>query len=138
MMKFEGKYFVHFKFTKEQIERNLKNALKDLDIARKDKILEVKFNYAYTALIKAGIVLLSYYGIKIKSIPGHHVKIIEKMAQILRDETITIIGNIMRSKRKLDFYAGGIEVTEKECKECITFVENIITKIKKTLLHIQG
>ncbi len=60
-MKFEDKYFIKFTFTKDQIKKNLKNALKDLNIAKKDKILEVKFNYAYTALIKAGITLLSYY-----------------------------------------------------------------------------
>lgn len=132
-MKFEDKYFIKFTFTKDQIKKNLKNALKDLNIAKKDKILEVKFNYAYTALIKAGITLLSYYQVKIKSVPGHHIKIIEKIAQILRDETITDIGNIMRSKRNLDFYAGGIEVTEKECREYIKFVEDVLVRIKKII-----
>lgn len=132
-MKFEDKYFIKFTFTKEQIKKNLKNALKDLNIAKKDKILEVKFNYAYTALIKAGITLLGYYRAKVKSVPGHHIKIIEKIAQILRDETITDIGNIMRSKRNLDFYAGGIEVTEKECREYIKFVEDVLVRTKKII-----
>lgn len=132
-MKFEDKYFIKFTFTKDQIKKNLKNALKDLNIAKKDKILEVKFNYAYTALIKAGITLLSYYQVKIKSVPGHHIKIIEKIAQILKDEAITDIGNIMRSKRNLDFYAGGIEVTEKECREYIKFVEDVLVRIKKII-----
>ncbi len=132
-MKFEDKYFIKFTFTQDQIKKNLKNALKDLNIAKKDKILEVKFNYAYTALIKAGITLLSYYRVKIKSVPGHHIKIIEKIAQILKDEAITDIGNIMRSKRNLDFYAGGIEVTEKECREYIKFVEDVLVRIKKII-----
>ena len=132
-MKFEDKYFIKFTFTKDQIKKNLKNALKDLNIAKKDKILEVKFNYAYTALIKAGITLLSYYQVKIKSVPGHHIKIIEKIAQILKDEAITDIGNIMRSKRNLDFYAGGIEVTEKECREYTKFVEDVLVRIKKII-----
>lgn len=79
-MKFEEAYFDKFKFTTEQIRRNFDNTLKDLNIAKKDKILEVKFNYAYTALIKSGIALLSLYQVKIKSVPGHHVKIVEKMA----------------------------------------------------------
>lgn len=68
-MKFDDRYFN--KFTEEQVNKNFKNALKDLNIAKKDKILEVKFCYVYTALIKAGIALLSFYQIKIKSIPGH-------------------------------------------------------------------
>jgi hypothetical protein len=134
-MKFEDKYFTKFKFTKIQIEKNFKNALKDLNIAKKDIIPEVKFNYAYTALIKAGITLLSYYQVKAKSVPGHHVRIIEKIAQILKDESITDMGNIMRSKRNLDFYAGGIEVTEKECRQYINFAETVLFKIKKDVIR---
>ncbi len=132
-MNFDDLYFIKFKFTKEQIEKNFKNASKDLDIAKKDKILEVKFNYAYTALIKSGIALLSLYQIKVKSTPGHHIKIIEKMSEILKDNTILDIGNVMRSKRNLDFYAGGIEITEKECKEYIKFVDKVLTKAESLI-----
>ena len=132
-MRFEDKYFSRFTFTKEQMAKYLNNALKDMNIAKKDKILEVKFNYTYNALIKAGIALLSSYHVRIKSVPGHHVKIIDKVAQILDDDTVSDIGNIMRSKRNLDLYAGGIEVTEKECKEYILYVEKILAKIKKVI-----
>lgn len=93
----------------------------------------MKFNYAYTALIKAGIASLSYYHVKVKSVPGHHIKIIEKLAQILKDDDIEDIGNSMRSKRNLDFYAGGIEVTEKECKEYINFVKEVLAKLKENI-----
>lgn len=136
-MKFEDKFFFRFTFTKEQIKKNFNNALKDLNIAKEVNILEVKFNYAYTAFIKGGITLLSYYQAKVKSVPGHHSKIIEKLAQILKDNDIENIGNIMRSKRNLDFYAGGIEVTEKECREYINFVEEILAKIKQKI-HKKG
>lgn len=132
-MKFEDKYFTKSTFSKDQIKKNLENAQKDLYIAIKVNILEVKFNYAYTALIKAGITLLSHYQVKIKSVPGHRVKIIEKLAQILKDDDIENIGNIMRSKRNLDFYAGGIEVTQKECREYINFVEEVLAKLEKLL-----
>ena len=132
-MKFEDRYFRKFEFTKEQIKKNLNNALKDLTIAKKVKILEVKFNYAYTSLIKAGLALLSYCQVKVKSVPGHHIKIIEKLAQILKDDFIEDIGNTMRSKRNLDFYAGGIEITEKECREYINFVEEVLTKVKEAI-----
>jgi uncharacterized protein (UPF0332 family) len=133
-MKFEDQYFTKFNFTKEQTTKNFNNALKDLKIAKKDKILEVKFNYAYTALIKAGLALLSFYGVKTRSVPGHHVKIIEKMAEILKDDSISAIGNLMRSKRNLDLYAGGIEITEKECKEYIEFVDNVFKDIKYVII----
>lgn len=132
-MKFDERYFSKLEFTKEQINNNFKNALKDLNIAEEDKFLEVKFNYVYTDFIKADIALLSFYQVKIKSVPGHHFKIIEKIAQILKDDSIMTMGNIMRSKRNLDFYAGGVEVTEKECGEFTEFVKNVLTKIRNII-----
>jgi len=132
-MKFDDRYFNKFKFTEEQINKNLKNALKDLNIAKKDKILEVKFSYVYSALIKGGLALLSFYQVKIKSIPGHYFKTIEKIAQILKDDSIMTMGNIMRSKRNLDFYAGGVEVTKKECDDFIEFTEKVLAKIKNII-----
>ena len=130
-MKFEEKYFSRFHFTSEQIQKNLSNACKDLEIAKKVKILDVKFNYSYTALIKTGIALLSFHQARIKSVPGHQAKIIEKLAEILNDDSVDAVGNVMRSKRNLDFYAGGIEITEKECEEYLKFVEGILMKVKK-------
>lgn len=132
-MKFDDKYFRHHNFDKPQIEKNYQNALKDLNISKKDTILEVKFNYAYTALVKAGITLLSSYSIKMKSVPGHHIKLVEKIAEILEDDSIADMGNLMRSKRNLDLYSGGIEVTEKECHEYIKFVEDVVAKIGKAI-----
>ena len=137
-MKFDDRYFKHLNFSKEQIDKNLKNAFKDFGIAKKDNILEVKFNYTYTPLIKAGIALLSFYKLKIKSVPGHHIKIIEKMSDILKNDTIDEVGNAMRSKRNLDFYSGGIEVTEKECREYINFVENVLGDIQKHIKKLQA
>ncbi len=134
-MNFEDKYFIKFKFTGEQIKKNFNNALKDLNIAKRDRILEVKFNYAYSALIKAGITLLSYYQIRIKSIPGHHIKLIEKTAEILKDGAVYDIGNAMRSKRNLDLYAGGIVVTEKECREYIKLVKGVLAEIEKIIFR---
>jgi len=128
-MKFEDKYFPTFQFAVEQIKKNLQNAMRDIDIAEKDEFLDVKFNYTYTALLKAGIALLSFYQRKIKSMPGHHVKIIGKLSEILNDEDIADLGNVMRSKRNRDLYDGGIEVTSKECKEYISFVKDVLKRV---------
>ena len=132
-MKFEDKYFNCFKFEREQISKNFQNASRDFDIAVKDEILDVKFNYTYSALIKAGIALLSFKNIKVKSVPGHHSKIIEQISRILKDNSIMTMGNLMRSKRNLDFYAGGVEVTEKECKEFMEFTGKVLSKIEKII-----
>ncbi len=132
-MKTDSKYFSKLQFTSEQILKNFNNALKDLNIAKRDTILEVKFNYAYNSFLKAGITLLSHYQLKAKSIPGHHVKIIEMIAQALDDDNIAVMGNIMRSKRNLDLYAGGAQVTEKECRQYMDFAEKVLMKIKKII-----
>ena len=132
-MKFEENFFTKFNFSKKQINKNLENAIKDFDIAQKDQILDVKFNYAYSSLLKSGITLLSQQKVKIKSRPGHHIKIIESLSEILKDETIAEIGNIMRTKRNVDLYAGGIEVTEKECQEYIDFVAKVLSRVKNMI-----
>ncbi len=133
MTRFDDKYFKKFKFTPEQVVRNLENAFKDLKIAKEVKILEVRFNYTYMSLIKAGIALLSYYQTKVKSLPGHHIKIIEQMGRLLRDDSIVDAGNMMRSKRNMDLYEGGTEVTAKECSEYLTFTERVLKRVKKNL-----
>jgi hypothetical protein len=134
MIKFETAYFNKFNFTEEQVTQFLNNALKDLEIAKENSRPEVKFSYSYSAFIKGGIALLAKVGkVKIRSIPGHHVKIIEKMKEILKDETVEIIGNAMRSKRNEDFYGGGVLISEKESIDYNLFVEKVFVKIKKIL-----
>jgi hypothetical protein len=133
-MEFEDRFFIRFNFSRGQIEKNLANATRDLEIAKKTDILVVKFNYTYSALIKGGIALLSHSQFKVKSIPGHQMKIIENMARILKDDSIESMGNMMRQKRNLDFYAGGIEVTEKECKEYLDVVSEVLKRIKNRIL----
>lgn len=134
MIKFETTYFGKFDFTEEQINQFLSNALKDLEIAKENNRPEVKFSYSYSAFIKGGIALLAKVGkVKIRSIPGHYVKIIEKMKEILKDETVEIIGNAMRSKRNEDFYGGGVLISEKESMDYNLFVEKVFVKIKEVL-----
>ena len=130
MTKFESKYFIRWNFTEEQIILFYNNALRDLQIATENKRPEVKFTYSYNALIKGGIALVAKIGkVKIRSIPGHHVKIIEKMSEILKDNSINELGNAMRMKRNEDFYAGGIFISEKESEDYHVFVKEILFKI---------
>ena len=49
------------------------------------------------------------------------------MSSILEDLGINDMGNVMRSKRNTDFYAGGIEVTEKECIEYLEFADKVLS-----------
>ncbi len=133
-MMFERKYFLKFNFSPIQIDRYLNNALKDLGIAKENKRPEVKFTYSYSALIKSGIALLAKIAkVKIRSISGHHIKIIEKMSEVLNDKSIQNIGNAMRMKRNIDLYSGGIFISEKEAKDFYKFVEKLLFKIKRLI-----
>ena len=53
-MNFDKNYFQPFKFNQENINLYFKNASRDFNIAETDNITEVKFTYAYQALIKGG------------------------------------------------------------------------------------
>ena len=131
---FESKHFTKFKFTPEQIRRYFNNAMRDFRIASEDDHLEVKFSYCYNALIKAGIALIvAKGGVKVRSVAGHHVKIIEKMSEILNDEMVMTIGNAMRSKRNEDFYGGGIFISDKEGAEYLEYVKGVLRKVEQLI-----
>jgi uncharacterized protein (UPF0332 family) len=132
-MRFEGKHFARHAFTADQVKNNLGNAKKDLCIAERITIPEVRFSYAYSALIKSGIALLSVYSIKVKSAAGHHMKIIEKLSEILGDDSMEDIGNTMRTMRNSDFYGGGIVVTEKEAAEYLEFAKIVMDKVENSV-----
>lgn len=118
-------------FSKAAIERNLHNALRDHEIACKDDFKEVRFTYAYTTLVKIGIAVLSVHQMRVRSVMGHHAKLISKMAELLENETIEVIGNVMRMKRNKDLYTGGSQITDKECKEYLEFVTDVVKHAKK-------
>jgi|GEM_PF-215106 hypothetical protein len=137
-MRYEEKYFVRHAFTAEQIMRFLETARKDLTIATRISIPEVRFSYSYSALIKGGIALLSSRGLKVKSATGHHAKVIEKTAQLLKDNSILDTGNVMRTRRNLDLSGGGAEITEKETAEYLDFVRALLGQIESVMEPASG
>ncbi|MEF3280314.1 MAG: hypothetical protein K6357_05040 [Elusimicrobiota bacterium] len=130
----EEKFFRKITFTNSQIVKYLNNALKDIKIAKNQNIAEVKFNYSYNALLKAGIALIAgIKNLKVKTVPGHHIQILKMMSEILNDNSVFDIGNAMRMKRNTDLYEGGILITEKESNDYCGYVEKIIKDVKKIL-----
>ncbi len=131
MTTFEKEYFRSFEFTSGQIRKYFQSALHDFEIARKDPFPEVRFSFGYQSLIKAGITLLAKKGgVRVRSVPGHHVKILQKMSEVLRDKDILTIGDAMRTRRNDDFYNAGEFITEKEADDYLEFVERVIQKVK--------
>lgn len=134
MTEFEREFFRKCEFTEEEIKRFLESAHHDLDIARKDPFSEVRFTYSFQALVKAGIAIIAKTGeVKVRSIPGHHAKILEKMSEILKEPDISTIGNAMRTRRNTDFYGGGIPISENEAKDYLKFTEGVIQKVEKAI-----
>ena len=131
MTYFEPDFFKPFNFSQKQINDYFKNAVRNLEIARQDPFAEVRFTFAYQALIKAGIAMIAKTGgVRVRSIPGHHVKIFEKMSEILNDKDIASIGDVMRRKRNADLYSSAESITEKEANDYLKFVETVFKKIE--------
>lgn len=133
MTNFETQFFQKLEFMPEQLKQYFESAERDYGIAASDDIPEVQFKFAYDALIKIGIALIAHEGYKVRSQPGHHVKIIDKLSEILADEDIDIMGNTMRQARNKDFYDGGAIITETEAKQYVEFVEQVLEKAKAHL-----
>jgi hypothetical protein len=129
MINFERQYFQKLSFKEEQIKQFSKSALHDLKIAEESDIPDVIFKFSYDALIKLGIVLIAKKGYKIRSTSGHHVKILEKLSQLLKDEDILVLGNKMRQERNFNLYDGGFFVGEKDSREYLNFVKNVFKKV---------
>lgn len=121
------------KFTPGQLAQYWRSAANDLQIAQHSNVPEVMFKFSYDAFIKLGITMIARQGYKVRSVVGHHVKIIEKFSQLLRNEDIAVFGNKMRRMRNIDFYDGGALITELDGREFLAFVKGIFTQAKQFL-----
>ena len=128
MINFESQYFQKLAFKEEQIEQFLKSALHDLKIAEESDIPDVVFKFSYDAFVKLGIALIAKKGYKIRSTTGHHVKILEKLSRIFKEENILVLGNKMRQERNFNLYDGRFFVGEKDSREYLDFVKSVFKK----------
>lgn len=118
--------FEKFKFSERQIKNYYNSALKDYRIARKSDVPEVIFKFAYDALLKLAIAICAKNCLRIKARQGHHVELLKKMADFLKNKDIKIIGDEMRAKRNLDIYGGGVFISGKEAKEYFEWLKSVI------------
>lgn len=128
MINFESQHFQKITFQKQQIDQFLQSASHDLKIAEESDVPDVVFKFCYDALLKLGIALIAQKGYKVRSKAGHHIKILEKLSQLLQDEDIVILGNKMRQERNINLYDGGFFVGEKDSHEYLEFVKSIFKK----------
>ena len=85
-----------------QIERFLASAGKKLEAARKTLAIDEEASYqlAYEAMLKASLGFMLSHGFRPRSLPGHHVTIIEFAEQRLGKEFRGLIAMFDRMRRK--------------------------------------
>ena len=125
--------FEKHSFTKKQIDTFIKSAERNLNIAKKNKEAEVVFLFSYNSLIKIAIAICASEGFRVKSKQGHHIGLLNKLAELLEDEDVELIGNEMRMRRNRDFYDGNIVISEKEAREYLNWVSEVFEDAKRKI-----
>ncbi|MBU3964356.1 hypothetical protein KJ562_01325 [Patescibacteria group bacterium] len=117
--------FEKFCFTEKQIDRHYKSCLRDFSIASKSEIPEVAFRFCYDAIIKLSITICAKNGLRVKARAGHHIELIEKLSEFLKDKEIVIIANEMRIKRNKDLYGEGILISNIDAKDYVKWAKSV-------------
>ena len=129
-MKFSKDFFRTQGFTSEQLSRFFHAADEDLMIASDTNYNQVRFRFSYDAMLKLGIALIATRGYRVRSVPGHHVKILEALGALLNDSDVESIADLMRQKRNQDLYEGGALISEKESEEYREYVRQLFERAK--------
>lgn len=125
--------FEKFQFSERQIKNYHRSAARDFKIARDSDIPEVVFKFCYDVLIKTAIAVSAKNGLRVKARQGHHIELLRKLSECLKNPDIEAIGNEMRSKRNLDLYGGGTLITEKETGEYKAWITQVFVQAEKYL-----
>jgi hypothetical protein len=125
--------FEKFKFTDRQLAIFYKSALNNFKIAKESKIPEVSFKFGYDCLVKLAIIVAAKGGLRVKSRAGHHAELIQKLAEILKDKKIVLVGNEWRTKRNNELYFGGLTFTVKEIKGYLGWLKDIFSRVEDLL-----
>jgi hypothetical protein len=117
--------FEKFSFTKKQIERHYRSALKDFGIARKSDIPDVMFRFSYDSIIKLAIAVCADHNLRIKARMGHHIELISKLSEIFDNKEIMVFANDMRTKRNKDLYGDGVFISKEIAKDYLKWVKSV-------------
>ncbi|MFH1259342.1 MAG: hypothetical protein ABII74_05990 [Elusimicrobiota bacterium] len=129
-MNFDKNFFTIQKFTSSELEKIKMSVKRNLELAGSSNEPEIIFQFSYMALIKIGIYYIAKEGYRVKSQPGHHIKIIESLSKILGSKDILIFGDKMRKDRNLDLYSGDNVIESEETKEYLKLIESIFQKME--------
>lgn len=131
MIQFETEFFQKFSYSKEQTDSFFRNAEQDLGRAESCGDPNIAYRIGYDAVLKLGIALIAKTGYKVRSMPGHHIKILDKLGEILEKPDEIEYFQRIRRKRNTDLYEGGLDFTEKEALNLLELCRNLFVKAKK-------
>jgi len=120
--------FEKFDFTTQQIIKFWDKAVRDFRLAEQAREIEIIFVFTYEAMLKVAIAVCAKNNLRVKARRGHHIELIDKMAEILNDQDIKQVGNEIRTKRNRGLYSGGDTVSRKEADFYCKFVKQIFEK----------
>lgn len=121
----------------EQIQRFFKSAEKKLKDAHRVAAIsqEAAFQMAYDSMLRAALGLMLKHGKRPRSLPGHHIAIIEFAGGVLGEEFRGMIRHFdqMRRKRNDLLYEADDFISETEVVESLRTAEKFLERIKKIL-----
>jgi hypothetical protein len=129
MKTLDKNFFRKQKFTAQQLQSFERSAKEDLAIAAESEYTQVRFRFSYDALLKLGILLTAREGYKARSVPGHHIKLLEALAAFSGTPDVEVVADTMRQKRNMDLYEGGAYVSDSEASEYLKFVRDLFKRL---------
>jgi uncharacterized protein (UPF0332 family) len=118
----------------EQIGRFLASAAKKLAAAKKTLAIDEEASYqlAYEAMLKASLGFMRSFGVRPRSLPGHHVTIIEFVEERLGSEfrSLVMMFNRMRRKRHETIYDVAGLISEQEARQALATAEKYLSAIR--------
>lgn len=119
----------------DQIGRFLASATKKLAAARKTLVIDEEASYqlAYEAMLKASLGFMLRFGVRPRSLPGHHVTIIEFAQRHLGKELQSLIAMFDRMwrKRPRAIYDVNRFISKLEAQQALDTGEKYLTVIRE-------
>jgi len=120
-----------------QIGRYLAGAEKKLGAARKTLAIDEEASYqlAYEAMLKGSLGFMLSYGVRPRSLPGHHVTIIEFAEQKLGSQFKALINmfNRMRRKRHEAIYEVTGIISRQEAEHALSTAAQYLKTIREDI-----
>jgi len=121
----------------DQIEKHLKRARRDLEVASANLSIdsEASFNYAYLAMLRAGRALM--FSFSYRPIDGfQHKTIVDFAGCVLESNFSTLIAKFDRMRKtrnKFTYEEPGLLVTETEAESALQFAKNFVSEVNRFL-----